>query len=218
MRAVVDAARAGTPLDRMAILHASPEPYARLAHEQLSAAGIAAQRRGGHAPHRPGGGPYPARAAAPCPTVASAATTSSPGWPGPGCTYEGRPIPVTAWERLSRDAGVVAGRDRLGPSAWPRFADDREAECRLGRSGSRCTPVAGRTSPQPRPPGPGRCGSSCSGLIDDLAEAAARPQSVGRAGRLGPAPPDDRSSATSAAGVPLARGRAEGGRTGRAGP
>ena len=41
VRAVVDAARAGTPLDRMAILHASPEPYARLAHEQLTAAGIA---------------------------------------------------------------------------------------------------------------------------------------------------------------------------------
>ena len=41
VRAIVDAARAGTPLDRMAILHASPEPYARLAHEQLAAAGIA---------------------------------------------------------------------------------------------------------------------------------------------------------------------------------
>ena len=31
VRAVVDAARAGTRLDRIAILHASPEPYARLA-------------------------------------------------------------------------------------------------------------------------------------------------------------------------------------------
>ena len=41
VRAVVESARAGTSLDRIAILHASPEPYARLCHEQLSAAGIA---------------------------------------------------------------------------------------------------------------------------------------------------------------------------------
>ena len=41
VRAVVDAARAGIRLDRIAVLHASPEPYARLAHEQLRAAGIA---------------------------------------------------------------------------------------------------------------------------------------------------------------------------------
>ena len=41
VRAVVDAVRAGTPLDRIAVLHASPEPYARLAHEHLHAAGIA---------------------------------------------------------------------------------------------------------------------------------------------------------------------------------
>ncbi len=40
VRAVVDAVRAGTALDRIALLHASPEPYARLAHEQLSSAGI----------------------------------------------------------------------------------------------------------------------------------------------------------------------------------
>ena len=62
VRAVVDAARAGTPLDRMAILHASPEPYARLAHEQLTAAGIRSERGGGHAPHGPGGGTHAAPA------------------------------------------------------------------------------------------------------------------------------------------------------------
>ena len=41
VRAVIDAVRRGTSLDRIAILHASPEPYARLAHEHLAAAGIA---------------------------------------------------------------------------------------------------------------------------------------------------------------------------------
>ena len=41
VRAVVDAVRAGTPLDRIAVLYASAEPYARLVHEHLAAAGIA---------------------------------------------------------------------------------------------------------------------------------------------------------------------------------
>ena len=31
----------GCPLERIAILYATPEPYARLVHEQLDAAGIA---------------------------------------------------------------------------------------------------------------------------------------------------------------------------------
>src|SRR5205085_8484490 len=41
VRAIVDAAREGTPLDRIAVLYASPEPYARLVHEQLAGAGVA---------------------------------------------------------------------------------------------------------------------------------------------------------------------------------
>ena len=39
-RKIIDAVRAGTPLDRIAILHASTEPYARLAHEHLAAAQV----------------------------------------------------------------------------------------------------------------------------------------------------------------------------------
>jgi len=41
VRAVMEAVRAGTPLDRIAILFADPHPYARLAFEQLAAAGVA---------------------------------------------------------------------------------------------------------------------------------------------------------------------------------
>src|SRR3546814_16012631 len=41
VRVVVDEVRAGTRLDRIAILHASPAPSARLAHAQLHPAGIA---------------------------------------------------------------------------------------------------------------------------------------------------------------------------------
>ena len=109
VRAVVDAVRAGTPLDRMAILYTGAEPYARLVHEHLAAAGIpvngaavvpVAQRVAGRAlldllAMAAGGfrrqDVFAWLAAAPV-------------------LYEGWPTPVVAWERLSRRAGVVAGR------------------------------------------------------------------------------------------------------------
>ena len=53
VRKVIDAVRAGTPLDRIAILHASTEPYARLAHEHLAAAAGEGQRARGHPARRP---------------------------------------------------------------------------------------------------------------------------------------------------------------------
>ncbi len=126
VRAVVDAVRAGTPLERMAVLHASPEPYARLVHEQLAGAGIA---------HN---------GAAVAPLTARVAGRTLLGLlelPGRGVRrddvfawlagapllHHGHLAPVTAWERLSRDAGVVAGRlqwDLL----LETFAADCEAE------------------------------------------------------------------------------------------
>src|SRR5262249_5949793 len=48
VRAVVDATREGTPLERIAVLFAAREPYGRLVHEHLAAAGIPAN---GMAPH-----------------------------------------------------------------------------------------------------------------------------------------------------------------------
>ena len=116
VRAVVDAARAGTPLGRIAVLHASPVPYARLADEHLAAAGI------------------PTNGAAVVPVAQRVAgrwlldllalpacgyrrqdvlawLAAAPVW------HDGKRAPVVAWERLSRQAGVVAGRkewdDRL---------------------------------------------------------------------------------------------------------
>src|SRR4029077_15900193 len=41
VRGVVDAMRAGVPLERMAILYGVDQPYARLLHEHLDLAGIA---------------------------------------------------------------------------------------------------------------------------------------------------------------------------------
>lgn len=109
VRAVVDAARAGTRLDRIAVLHASAEPYARLTHDQLHAAGVATN----------GAAVQPLAARVAGRTLLEllalpeggfrrrdvlAWLTSAP------ILNEGRWVPTTAWERLSRDAAVVAGR------------------------------------------------------------------------------------------------------------
>lgn len=139
VRAVVDAARRGTPLERIAVLLGSPEPYGRLVHEHLAAAGI------------------PRNGTAVRPLAASAVgrllldllalpdhrfrrsdvmgLLARAALRGP----TGRPAPIGEWERLSREAGVVAGRDdwdrlldRLA-QAFDRRADQVEAAGRAER-------------------------------------------------------------------------------------
>jgi ATP-dependent helicase/nuclease subunit B len=132
VRSVVDASRAGTPLDRMAILHTSPEPYARLAHEQLAAAGIALN----------GAAVMPLTARVVGRTLLDLLVLPDRqfrredvfAWLSGGpLRYDGRSVPVTSWERLSRDAGVVSGR-----SDWDRrlaaFAAKRDDEAALAES------------------------------------------------------------------------------------
>jgi RecB family exonuclease len=127
VRAVVDATRAGTPLDRIAVLYASAQPYARLAHEQLAAAGIQAN----------GAAVVPVAA-----RMAGRALLQLLALPEGGfrrqdvfawlsaapAQHEGRLAPVSAWERLSRDAAVVGGTDwdvRLAS-----FAADLDAQAK----------------------------------------------------------------------------------------
>ena len=109
VRVIVDAARDGTPLDRMAILHASPTPYARLVHEQLAAAGLELN----------GAAVMPLTARVAGRTLLGLLALPAGGYrredvfawlAGARLRHNGRPISVTSWERLSRDAGVVAGR------------------------------------------------------------------------------------------------------------
>ncbi|MEO7572149.1 MAG: PD-(D/E)XK nuclease family protein, partial [Acidimicrobiales bacterium] len=128
VRAVVDAVRAGTRLDRIAVLHASPEPYARLAHEQLHAAGIVTN----------GAAVVPLAA-----RMAGRTLLELLGLPDGGyrrqdvfawlssapVLHDGRWAPTTAWERLSRQAAVVAGRDDWdGHLAQLADQQDRRAE------------------------------------------------------------------------------------------
>ena len=140
LRGVVEAMRTGVPLERMAVLYGRNDPYARLVGDQLQAAGL------------PFSGPsarpltesvlgrfllgllsLPGRrysrqdvmawlAAAPIRSALDAAGD------GPW-----RPVPVAAWERISRRAGVIDGaaewRHRLDSYCANRRAElDRLGE------------------------------------------------------------------------------------------
>jgi RecB family exonuclease len=183
VRAVVDAARGGTPLERIAILFGAREPYGRLVHEHLEAAGVP---RNGAAVRRLAG------------SVAGHALldllaladhdfrrADVVGLLGRGAGESGssRRVPAAEWQRVSRQAGVVAGRDqwsqRLERLAveFDRRAGDievagtdpfdesgaerrREAVERMRRRAQRVRDMA----------------AIIVGLIDDLADAAAAPQ------------------------------------------
>ncbi|MEZ5181591.1 MAG: PD-(D/E)XK nuclease family protein [Acidimicrobiales bacterium] len=133
VRTIVDAVRAGTSLDRIAVLHASPEPYARLLQHHLQAADIATN----------GTATVPLAGRLAGRTLLGLLALPGTGFrrqdvfawlSGAPVLHQGRWAPTTAWERASREAGVVAGLgdwdDRLAHHADRRTqqADALEAE------------------------------------------------------------------------------------------
>ena len=120
VRLVVDALRDGVPLERMAVLYGATEPYARLVHEQLAAAGIphngaAVRTLAGSASGRGLLGllGLPDREFHRHDVMALLASVP--------VRHRGVPVPSSRWERITRDAGIVRGpaqwRDRLGRHA-----------------------------------------------------------------------------------------------------
>ncbi|MGH9209950.1 MAG: PD-(D/E)XK nuclease family protein [Acidimicrobiales bacterium] len=111
VRVVLDAARAGTPLERIAVLYSAERPYARLVHEHMSAAGVAAN----------GTASRGLKAWALGRILLGIIDWRDHGYrrrdllgllvnlPRGAAGLSGN-APVAAWERLSRDAAVVAGR------------------------------------------------------------------------------------------------------------
>ena len=111
IRMVVDALRDGLSLDRMAILFGANEPYARLVHEQLTAAGI---------PHNGAAVRTLAESVLGRALLAllalpdrdfhrqdvMALLAAAP------VRYRGRLVPAARWERISRQAGIVRGGAR----------------------------------------------------------------------------------------------------------
>jgi ATP-dependent helicase/nuclease subunit B len=111
VRAVVAAAHGGTPLERIAILYPTREPYGRLVHEHLEAAGVS--RNG--AAVRPLAGSVAGRSlldllALPDHDFRRADVV---GLLSRGAGHGAAPkVPSAEWQRASRRAGVVAGRDQ----------------------------------------------------------------------------------------------------------
>lgn len=112
VRSIVDAARAGTPLSRCAVLYGSRDPYARLLGDAFDAAGIewfgtSVQTADASLLGRSllallalGDHDFSRRDVAAW--LASA----------PIRGVDNRPAPVAAWERAGRAAGVIAGADQ----------------------------------------------------------------------------------------------------------
>jgi ATP-dependent helicase/nuclease subunit B len=112
VRMVFDALRDGVALERMAILYGSAQPYARLVHEQLTAAGI---------PHNGAAVRTLAESVLGRSLLGLLALpdrdfhrhdvtsllASAPVF------HRGRAVPAARWERISRTAGVVRG-----PGQW----------------------------------------------------------------------------------------------------
>lgn len=174
VRAVIDAVRAGTPLDRVAVLYATAEPYARLAHEHLAAAGIAT--------NGPAVVPLSARVAGRA--FVDLLALAEQGFrrqdvfawlASAPVLHERRWAPVTAWERLSREAGVVAGR-----AHWDELlatvADERAEQAEL----SAADPDAPEWKAESYEREAQRAADLRAfvlGLIDDLAATASAPRS-----------------------------------------
>jgi ATP-dependent helicase/nuclease subunit B len=132
VRLVVDAARAGVPLERMAVLYGAPEPYARLVHEHLTAAGIAHNGAAVRtlADSALGRGllgllALPDRDFQRHDVMRLLASTP--------VYRQGRDVPSASWERISRAAEIVRG-----PEHWQqrldRYAGMVEAELAAERA------------------------------------------------------------------------------------
>ena len=100
----------GVPLERMAIVHGGADPYPRLVHEALERAGI---------PNN-GAGVRPLAATLVGRTLLGALALADHGWrredvlgwvSGAPIRFQGEPAPATAWDLVSRQAGVTAGLD-----------------------------------------------------------------------------------------------------------
>ncbi len=124
VREIAALAESGTRLDRIGVFWPTPTPYAATVHQQLESAGI---------PHN---GPSQRRLADGVAgrTLLAALALASDGWgraavmalvAGGPIRHDGHVVSATRWERLSRKAGIVAGRD-----AWSTKLTDFAASTR----------------------------------------------------------------------------------------
>ncbi len=171
VRRVIDAVRAGTPLERIGILFAAPRPYGRLVHEHLAAAGIA----------RNGAAVRPLAASALGRTVLDLLALADHDFRRADvlgllarATDGPTSAPTAAWERISRRAGVVAGRsdwDNLLARTADQYA--RHAESLDAGGGDRDEGAARHARRQAERAR--RLRTLVLSIIDGVGEARARP-------------------------------------------
>jgi RecB family exonuclease len=129
VRGVVDALRAGVPLERMAVLYASDEPYARLLHEHLDLAAVAHNGATTRSMSEAVLGRGLLRLLALADNDFARDDVCSLFAAVPVLDGRGRTVPAGRWERLSRAAGVVRGAtqwsERLTAHAAELDARDR---------------------------------------------------------------------------------------------
>jgi ATP-dependent helicase/nuclease subunit B len=134
VRGVVDAMRAGVPLERMAVLYASDEPYARLLHEHFVLADIAHNGATTRSMSDSVLGRGLVRILGLADTEFARDDVCGLFASAPVLDGRGRPVPAARWERVSRDAGVVRGvdewRSRLAGHAATFGDDERGARAR----------------------------------------------------------------------------------------
>jgi ATP-dependent helicase/nuclease subunit B len=112
VRGVVDAMRSGVPLERMAVLYASDEPYARLLHEHFDLAAVAHNGATTRSMSDCALGRGLLRLFALADTDFARDDVCGLFAAAPMLDGRGRAIPAARWERISRDAGIVRGADQ----------------------------------------------------------------------------------------------------------
>lgn len=139
VRRIIAALGEGVPAERIAVLYGTRDPYARILHEQLAGAGIPFNGTAVRPVSERGAGRALLRTLA-LPAARFARPDTLALLTGaPILDPEGRWVPAAAWDRLSREAGVVRDLDD-----WDRrltlLADRLEAEA-----------AAEEAAPEPRP-------------------------------------------------------------------
>lgn len=136
VRGVVDAMRSGVALERMAVLYGTDAPYARLLHEHLDLAGVTHHGASVRSLRECALGRALLALLALADRDFRRADVFRLLTMVPVRGPDGRRVPVAAWERIARDAGVIGGasqwRDRLAASEAEAGDDERWAE-RRGR-------------------------------------------------------------------------------------
>ena len=126
VRGIVDAMREGVPLERMAVVFGNAEPYACCTTTSSSRESRTTACRCERSPT-----PCSADRCCACsrsPTTTSAEKMCARSWPARRCSTVGRLVEAAAWERISRDAGVVGSVGQWARLA--RFVAARSRRCR----------------------------------------------------------------------------------------